>query len=85
MCSALALMCDNVGVAPSEGGDGGATSEVGGGRGGWEVTTHETGCPRAWLRQSRMGRRTGYDVLEVVIVFDGFGDRRLDGNARDDR
>jgi hypothetical protein len=27
--------------------------------GGEEVTTQETGWPRAWLRQSRIGRRTG--------------------------
>lgn len=52
-------MFDIVGVAPSEGGEAGGASALGGGRGGFDVTTQETGWPRAWFRQSRMGRRTG--------------------------
>lgn len=53
--------------------------------GGWDVTTHETGWPRAWLRQSRIGSRTGYDDASEVIVLEGLGERRLDGKAREER
>lgn len=37
------------------------------------------------MRQSRIGSRTGYDDGSDTIVFEGLGERRLDGKARDDR
>lgn len=46
-------------------------------------TTHDTGCPRAWFNESIPGRRIGYDEEDDTRV--GFGERRVDGKARDDK
>ena len=53
--------------------------------GGVDVTTQETGCPWAWLRQSRTGRRTGYEFGSDTSVREGLGDSRLDGKALEER
>ena len=46
-------------------------------------TTHETGFPLAWLKESTPGSRIGYEYLEGVT--DGLSDINVDGNAREER
>ena len=52
--------------------------------GGEVVTSHETGCPRAWFKQSRIGSKIGYEVSDGE-VFDGDVESNEEGKARDDR
>ena len=46
-------------------------------------TTHDTGRPLAWFKESTPGSKTGYESLEAAM--DGFSDISADGNAREER
>ena len=46
-------------------------------------TTHDTGCPRPWFRESIPGRRIG--LVEGEDSNEGVRDRRVEGKARDER
>jgi hypothetical protein len=66
-----------------------AATTVGGGGGGGggddaqEETTQDTGWPRAWLSASTPGMSTGCESGRWTRV--GEGERRVEGNAREDR
>ena len=46
-------------------------------------TAHETGCARAWFSASIPGSKTGCEV--GVVTREGSDERRVEGNARDER
>jgi len=48
-----------------------------------EFTTHETGRPLAWFKESTPGSSTGYESFGAAI--DGFSDINVEGNAREER
>ena len=50
---------------------------------GGQVTTQETGWARAWLSASMPGISTGYE--SGCWTREGEGERRVEGNAREDR